>query len=184
MPASDPGSEGSGIRGERRIVTVLFCDVANSTALAEELDPEEWVEQIDEAFQYLTAAIYHFEGTVVRLLGDAVLAFFGAPLAHEDDPERAILAGLAMIDDLEPFQSRFRREYGLDFNIRIGINTGEVIFGALAAGGEEYTALGDAVNVAARMQQLARPGARGRSSAAWLAVERAEAPTWPRWAHR
>jgi hypothetical protein len=92
-----------------------------------------------------------------RLLGDAVLAFFGAPVAHEDDPERAVLAELEMLEDIRQFQARFRREFGMAFDIRVGINTGEVVFGTLMAGGDETTAMGDAVNVAARMQQLARP---------------------------
>jgi class 3 adenylate cyclase/tetratricopeptide (TPR) repeat protein len=144
--------------GERRIVTILFCDVADSTALAERLDPEEWVEIVEEAFHTLREAINRYGGTVVRVLGDAILAFFGAPVAHEDDPERAVLSGLAMLDGLGPFQERFEQETGLRFGVRIGIHTGEVVVGALAAAAGEYTAMGDAVNVAARMQQLAAPG--------------------------
>jgi predicted ATPase/class 3 adenylate cyclase len=144
--------------GERRIVTILFCDVADSTALAEQFDPEAWVEIVEEAFVALRSGIERYEGTVVRVLGDAILALFGAPVAHEDDPERAILAGLAMLDGLGPFQERFARETGLRFGIRIGIHTGEVVVGTLAAAAGEYTAMGDAVNVAARMQQLAAPG--------------------------
>ena len=91
-----------GIEGERRIVTVLFCDVAGSTAMAEQLDPEEWAEIMNEAFEFLTVPVHRYEGTVARLMGDAILAFFGAPLAHEDDPQRAVLTGLDIVVRASP----------------------------------------------------------------------------------
>ena len=78
------------MRGERRVVTILFCDVTGSTAMAERLDPEEWAEIMAEAFDYLVRPVRHYEGIVARLMGDAILAFFGAPVAHEDDPQRAV----------------------------------------------------------------------------------------------
>ena len=78
------------VEGERRVVTMLFCDVHNSTATAEKLDPEEWTEIINGAFEYMIRPIYKFEGTVARLMGDAILAFFGAPISHEDDPQRVV----------------------------------------------------------------------------------------------
>ena len=144
---------------ERRIVTVLFCDVAGSTALAEKLDPETWAEIMDEAFAYLTEPVDRFGGTVARLMGDAILAFFGAPTAHEDDPQRAILAGLAIIENIQSFREALRRERGMDFNVRVGINTGLVVTGKIGTKlHREYTALGDAVNLAARMEATARPG--------------------------
>jgi class 3 adenylate cyclase/tetratricopeptide (TPR) repeat protein len=144
---------------ERRIVTVLFCDVTGSTALAEKLDPETWAEIMDEAFGYLTEPIDRFDGTVARLMGDAILAFFGAPKAHEDDPQRAVRASLAIIENMRSFREELRRERGLDFNVRVGINTGLVVTGRIGSKlHEEYTALGDAVNVAARMEQTAVPG--------------------------
>ena len=86
-----------GIQGERRVVTMLFCDVTGSTAAAEKLDPEDWAQIMNGAFKYLIAPIYRYEGTLARLMGDAILAFFGAPIAHEDDPNRAVLAGLEML---------------------------------------------------------------------------------------
>jgi class 3 adenylate cyclase len=96
---------------------------------------------------------------VARLMGDAILAFFGAPLAHEDDPERAILAALDILAGLQPFGERVRRETGLDFNVRVGINTGPVVVGDIGSQVRmEYTAMGDAVNLAARMQAAADPG--------------------------
>ena len=148
-----------GTESERRIITVLFCDVANSTGMAEGLDPEEWTEVMNEAFEYLTAPITRYEGTVSRLMGDAVLAFFGAPVAHEDDPQRAVLAALDIVDGIKPFREQMSREYGLDFKVRVGINTGPVVVGDVgSAAATEYTAMGDAVNVAARMEQTAEPG--------------------------
>ena len=81
------------LAGERRVVTILFSDVKGSTAMAEHLDPEDWAEIMNEAFGYLTEPIVHYGGTVARLMGDAILAFFGAPTAHEDDPLRAVVRG-------------------------------------------------------------------------------------------
>ena len=145
--------------GERRVITVLFCDVAGSTALAEHFDPEEWAEIMNEAFQLFNEPVYRYGGIVARLMGDGILAFFGAPRAHEDDPERAVLAGLAIVDGISAFQQEFQRDYGLEFNVRIGINTGPVVVGEIgSAQAGEYTAMGDAVNLAARMEQTAEPG--------------------------
>jgi class 3 adenylate cyclase/tetratricopeptide (TPR) repeat protein len=148
------------VEGERRIVTILFCDVKGSTAMAEHLDPEEWAEVMNEAFQYLIQPVYRYEGTVARLMGDAILAFFGAPVAHEDDPVRAVLAALDIVDGIQPFADQIRREYGMDFNVRVGINTGPVVVGEVGSElAGEYTAMGDAVNLAARMEEAAGPGA-------------------------
>ena len=159
-----PKTRGAGrsrrtLQGERRTVTVLFCDVAGSTAMAEQLDPEEWAEIMNDAFQYLTGPIERYEGTVARLMGDAILAFFGAPVAHEDDPQRAVLAGLDIVDGVGTFRQEIAREYGLDFNVRVGINTGPVVVGEVGSEfAGEYTAMGDAVNLASRMEQSAEPG--------------------------
>ena len=148
-----------GVQGERRIVTILFCDVAGCSAMAEQLDPEEWAEIMNDAFQYLTGPIERYEGTVARLMGDSILAFFGAPVAHEDDPRRAVLAGLDIGEGVGGFREEIRREYGLDFNVRVGINTGPVVVGEVGSDfAGEYTAMGDAVNLASRMEQSAEPG--------------------------
>jgi predicted ATPase/class 3 adenylate cyclase len=147
------------LHGERRVVTILFCDVTGSTAMAEQLDPEIWAEIMDDAFELLIHPIQRYEGNVARLMGDAVLAFFGAPTSHEDDPQRAVLAGLDIILGILPFRQQIQQELGLDFNVRVGINTGSVVVGEI--GTEkigEYTAMGDAVNLAARMEQSAQPG--------------------------
>jgi class 3 adenylate cyclase/tetratricopeptide (TPR) repeat protein len=145
--------------GERRIVTVLFCDVKGSTAMAEKLDPEEWAEIMNGAFERLITPVYRYEGTVARLMGDAILAFFGAPIAHEDDPQRAVLAGLGIVEGIQPYREQIKRERGLDFNVRVGINTGLVVVGEVGSDLRvEYTVMGDAVNLAARMEQTAQPG--------------------------
>jgi class 3 adenylate cyclase len=147
------------MRGERRVITALFCDVVNSTGLAENFDPEDWADLMNRAFERLNAPILRYEGTVSRLLGDAVLAFFGAPTSHEDDPQRAALAALDMIASIGVFREEIRKELGIEFNVRIGINTGPVVVGDVgSARAMEYTAMGDAVNIAARMEQTAAPG--------------------------
>jgi class 3 adenylate cyclase/tetratricopeptide (TPR) repeat protein len=150
---------GRAMRGERRIVTMLFCDVVGSTAMAETLDPEEWTEIMNGAYEYLIAPVYRYEGTLARLMGDAIFAFFGAPIAHEDDPQRAARAGLDIVDGLGPYREKVHSDRGLDLNVRVGINTGPVIVGEVGSDLRlEYTAMGDAVNVAARMEQTAEPG--------------------------
>src|SRR5688572_19124570 len=146
--------------GERRPVTVLFADVVGSTALVESMDPEDWTAIVNEAFDAMSTAIYRYEGTIARLMGDAVLAFFGAPVAHEDDPQRAVRAALDMIRAIDSeLRPRVQREQGSDFRIRAGINTGEVVVGVVGSDlAYEYTAMGDAVNVASRIHSAAEPG--------------------------
>lgn len=145
--------------GERRVITCLFCDISGSTAAAERLDPEEWSEIMNGAFEHMIRPIYRYEGTVARLMGDAVLAFFGAPIAHEDDPQRAVLAGLEIQAGMAPYQREIAARHGVEFSARVGINTGLVVVGEVGSDLRmEYTAIGDAVNLAARMEQTAAPG--------------------------
>jgi len=146
-------------QGERRTVTMLFSDLQGSTKAAEHLDPEEWAEIMNGAFEHLIAPVYRYEGTLARMMGDAILAFFGAPIGHEDDPERAVRAGLEIVAQIEPFRRDVKERWGVDFDVRVGINTGLVVVGAIGSDLRvEYTAMGDAVNVAARMEQTAQPG--------------------------
>ena len=150
---------GGGMQGERRIVTMLFCDVGGSSAAAGKLDPEEWAEIMNGGFEYLITPVYRYEGTLARLMGDAILAFFGAPIAHEDDPHRAVLAGLDIVEGVRSYQEEVKSKWGLDFRVRVGINTGLVVVGEVGSDLRvEYTALGDAINLAARMEQTAQVG--------------------------
>jgi class 3 adenylate cyclase/tetratricopeptide (TPR) repeat protein len=143
--------------GERRYLTLLFADVVGSTALAEQLDPEEWTELMNGAFGFLIAAVRRYGGTVGRLMGDGILAFFGAPTAHEDDPERAVLAGLEIRDAAVAYGREVQRRHGLPFEVRVGINSGLAVLATVGdATAAEYTAMGDSANVAARLQGLAR----------------------------
>lgn len=152
----ESASQSGGMVGERRTVTMLFCDVEGSTAAAELLDPEDWAEIMNGGFEHLITPVYRYEGTVARLMGDSILAFFGAPIAHEDDPERAVLAGLDILEAAGPYKAEVLAKHGIEFNVRVGINTGLVVVGEVGSDLHvEYTALGDAVNLAARMEQTA-----------------------------
>jgi class 3 adenylate cyclase len=146
------------IEGERRPVTILFVDIVGSTPMAEKLDPEEWKEVVAGAHQRVSDAIYRYEGTIAQLLGDGVLAFFGAPITHEDDPIRAVHAAL----DIQDAIADYRQELGSlvdDFQMRIGIHSGTVVIGDIGTDLHmEYLAIGDAVNLAARLQSAAQPG--------------------------
>ena len=159
LEAAGSGPNVPGGMGERRVVTMLFCDVTGSTAAAENLDPEDWAEIMNGAFEHLITPVYRYEGTLARLMGDAILAFFGASIAHEDDPNRAVLAGLDISRSIIPYRQQVQQEWGVDFQVRVGINTGLVVVGEVGSDLRvEYTALGDAINVAARMEQAATPG--------------------------
>ena len=147
------------IAGERKFATFLFADVAHSTAIAEKLDPEDWTEIMNGAFGFMNAAVSKYGGTVSRLMGDAVLALFGAPVAHEDDAERAVRAGLEIQEAASEYARRVKERHGFDFQLRVGINTGTAVLAVVGdAVRNEYTAMGDAANVAARLQSSADPG--------------------------
>src|SRR5579864_8833831 len=160
MSVSDAPTPGSrAASSERRPLTVLFADIAGSTAIAERLDPEDWTAIVGEAFACMNQTVERYGGTVARLMGDGVLAFFGAPVAHEDDPERAVRCGLDMVRSIEELDAARRTPGAAGLRVRVGINTGPVVVGLVGTDkAHEYTAMGDAVNVAARMQAAARPG--------------------------
>jgi len=141
------------------MVTILFADIAGYSTLSEALDPENLLEIMSRAYPCLLEPIQNHGGTVVQVMGDGVLAYFGTPIAKEDDPERAILAGLGIINRIKTYAAQLQQEKGLDqFQVRIGINTGLVVVGDLNPEKHlEYLALGDAVNLAARLQQNAPP---------------------------
>ena len=153
-------NEASKDDAERKQVTVLFADVSGSMDLAEQEDPEEWRKIMQRFFSLLAETVTRFEGTVDKFTGDGIMAIFGAPIAHEDHARRACYAALQMLDDVAEYAGELRRAKGLNFSTRIGINSGEVVAGAISGGGGEgsYTAIGHTVGLAQRMEQLAEPG--------------------------
>ena len=148
------------LEGERKHVTVMFADVANYTALSERTDPEEIHTLMDRCFQLILEQVHHFEGTVNQFTGDGVMALFGAPLALEDAPRRAVLAALAIQKALRPLDREVQARHGREFRMRIGIHTGPVVVATIGDDLRmDYTAIGDTTNLAARLEQIAQPDA-------------------------
>jgi class 3 adenylate cyclase/ribosomal protein L40E len=149
----------SSIEGERKLVTVLFADVANYTSIAEKLDPEEVHQIMDGCFKILMDEVHRYEGTINQFTGDGVMALFGAPLAHEDHAQRACHASLAIQKAVDDYGKGLKKNFRIDFRMRIGLNTGPVIVGAIGDDLRmDYTAVGDTTNLASRMEGLAEPG--------------------------
>jgi len=143
--------------GERRIVTVLFADLTGFTAMAEEMDPEEVKKIVDECFKELVDAIKIYNGTIDKFIGDAIMALFGAPVTHKDDPQRAVKAALVMLYKLNEF-NKTHPELKKKLQMRIGIHTGEVVAGTVGSDTKmEFTVMGDTVNTASRIQSVASP---------------------------
>ena len=148
----------SAIEGERKLVTVLFADVAGFTALSEKLDPEDVHRIMDGCCRILVDEIHRLEGTVGEFRGDGVMALFGAPIVHEDHPQRACHAAPAIQQALVPYGEGINRSYGIDFRMRIGLNSRTVVVGAIGDDlPMDYTAMGDTTNLAARMETAAEP---------------------------
>jgi len=146
------------VEGERKQVTVLFADVKDFTSISEKLDPEDVHKLISECLVFLTEEIHHYEGAIAQFLGDGVMALFGAPIAHEDAPQRALYAALGIREHLRGYAEKLRKD-GIEFSMRIGLNTGLVVVGRIGDDlTMEYTAMGDTVNLASRMETMAQPG--------------------------
>ena len=152
---------------ERRMVTVLFADLSGYTAVAETMDPEALKALVDHSLRRLGEEVAHHGGSVDKYIGDNVMAVFGAPVAHEDDPERAVRAGLAMQAAMAEINDDLAGSHAVSFQLRVGINSGEVVAGAV---GDGYTVIGDTVNVAARLQAAARPGSVTVGARTWRAT--------------
>ena len=149
----------SSIEGERKLVTVLFADVANYTSISEKLDPEEVHQMMDGCFKILMEEIHKYEGTINQFTGDGVMALFGAPVAHEDHAQRACHAALSIQKAIEDFGAKVHKDYGANFKMRIGLNSGPVIVGSIGDDLRmDYTAVGDTTNLASRIENMARPG--------------------------
>jgi len=149
------GSPTGALPEERRKATVVFADLSGYTAVAERMDPEAVKSFVDRALRRLGQEVLRYGGRVDKYIGDNVMAVFGAPVAHEDDPERGVRAGLAMQAAMEEINQEIAADAGASFSLRVGVNSGDVLAGQVGAG---YTVIGDAVNVAARLQAAARPG--------------------------
>jgi class 3 adenylate cyclase/predicted ATPase len=158
LPGASPSLERHPSEAERRQLTVLFCDLVDSTALSSQLDPEDLREVVRAYQQVCSAVITQFDGHIAQLLGDGLLVYFGYPQAHEDDAQRAVRAGLGMLAAMGALTSRLQREQGIPLALRLGIHTGLVVVGAMGSSGrQEHLALGETPNVAARIQGLAQP---------------------------
>ena len=146
-------------RAERRLVTVLFADISGFTPLSEVLDPEEVREIVNACLEALVAVVHRYGGTVDKFIGDAVMALFGAPQAHEDDAERAVAAALEMRQALDGVSQRMAARLPSALGLHAGISTGLVIAGKVGAlARSDYTVLGDTVNLAARLEDLSVDG--------------------------
>jgi class 3 adenylate cyclase/tetratricopeptide (TPR) repeat protein len=160
------------LEGERKQVTVLFADIKDSTELIRELDPEAAQQLLDPAIHRMMDAVHRFEGTVNQVLGDGIMALFGAPIAHEDHALRACYAGLAMQAAMREYTDEVRRTQGLELHIRVGLNSGEVVVRAIGNDLHmDYSAVGQTTHLAARMEQLAAPGSIRLSAGTLRLVE-------------
>jgi class 3 adenylate cyclase len=149
----------SALEGERKQVTVLFADLKGSMELLADRDPEEARQLLDPVLERMMAAVHRYEGTVNQVMGDGIMALFGAPIAHEDHAVRACYAALAMQEAVGQYAEGVRRQQGLDVQMRVGLNSGEVVVRAIGNDLHmDYSAVGQTTHLAARMEQLARPG--------------------------
>jgi class 3 adenylate cyclase/tetratricopeptide (TPR) repeat protein len=160
------------LEGERKHVTVLFADIQGSTELIEGLDAEQAQRIIDPVLQHMMTAVHRYEGTVSQVLGDGIMALFGAPMAHEDHALRACYAALAMQEAIRDYAETVRRTHGLALRIRVGLNSGEVVVRTISNDLHmDYSAVGQTTHLAARMEQLAAPGSILLTAATLLLVE-------------
>src|ERR687891_10287 len=149
----------SALEGERKQVTVLFADMKGSMELLADRDPEEARKLLDPVIEHMMEAVHRYEGTVSNLMGDGIMALFGAPLAHEDHAVRACYAARRMQESVNRYADGVRRTEGVPIQIRVGLNSGEVVVGSIGNDLKmDYTAIGQTVHLASRMEQMAMPG--------------------------
>src|SRR5207253_3358135 len=147
------------LEGERKQVTVLFADLKGSMELLTDRDPEEARKILDPVLAHMMDAVHRYEGTVNQVMGDGIMALFGAPLAHEDHALRACYAALRMHDTIRRYTEELRRTHGVEVQIRVGLNSGDVVVRSIGSDLRmDYTAVGQTTHLAARMEQLATPG--------------------------
>src|SRR5262249_17433862 len=157
---------------ERRQLTVMFCDLVDSTKLSSQLDPEEYRDMVRAYQRGCTDVIQRYEGHIAQLLGDGLLVYFGYPQAHEDDPQRAVRTGLGILDTMGDLNKKLAQEKGITLALRLGIHTGLVVVGAMGSGGrQEQLALGETPNVAARIQAVAASNTIAISEATYRLIQ-------------
>src|SRR5262249_11005781 len=162
----------STLEGERKQVTVLFADLKGSMELLADRDPEEARQLLDPVLERLMTAVHRYEGTVNQVMGDGIMALFGAPLAHEDHAARACYAALAMQEAMRRYSAEVRRTHGVEVQMRVGLNSGEVVVRAIDNDLHmDYSAVGQTTHLAARMEQLAMPGSIRLTAATLRLVE-------------
>ena len=146
--------------GERKTITALFADMAGSTALIQDLDPEDARRLIDPVLALMMDAVHHYEGYVAKSMGDGILALFGAPIAHEDHPQRALLAALRMQEEMRRYADRVRLAQGIALQMRVGVNSGEVVVRSIRTDDlqTDYDPVGNSIHIASRMEGIAVPG--------------------------
>jgi class 3 adenylate cyclase len=156
------------LEGERKQVTVLFADLKGSMELLADRDPEEARQLLDPVLERMMDAVHRYEGTVNQVMGDGIMALFGAPLTHEDHAVRACYAALHMQEVIGRYAAELRRERGLDVQIRVGLNAGEVVVRSIGSDLRmDYTAVGQTTHLTARMEQLALPGPSSSPHSCW-----------------
>jgi class 3 adenylate cyclase/tRNA A37 threonylcarbamoyladenosine biosynthesis protein TsaE len=159
------------IDGERRNVTILFADLEGFTTMSEKMDPERVYALLDTCLRGFAEEVHRYEGTIDKFIGDGIMALFGAPLAHENDPERAVRAGLGILDFLRIFNEKTAETYGTRLHVRIGLNAGTVIAGVVGPDSRmQYTVVGDTVNLASRLEELAERDTILVSRSVWKAT--------------
>jgi class 3 adenylate cyclase len=157
---------------ERRQLTVMFCDLVDSTKLSSQLDPEDWRDVVRAYQTACTEVIQRFDGHVAQLLGDGLLVYFGYPQAHEDDAQRAVRTGLDMLAAMGDLNSRLQQEKGVQLAIRVGVHTGLVVVGEMGGQGrQEQLALGEVPNIASRIEGLAAPNTIAVSEATYRLIQ-------------
>jgi class 3 adenylate cyclase len=159
VAAEEPGAS-SPVEGERKTVTALFADIKGSMELMEDLDPEEARAIVDPALKLMIDTVQRYDGYLVQSTGDGIFALFGAPVAHEDHPQRSLYAALRMQEAMRRYGERLRADKGLNLQVRIGVNIGEVVVRSIQTGAKqtEYSPIGHSTSLAARLQTLATPG--------------------------
>jgi len=149
----------SAIEGERKVVTIFFADVAGFTPMSEKLDPDDVRNIMDGCFKILLDEIHRYEGTVIQFTGDGAMAIFGTPITHEEHVQQACHASLAIQREMAAYGEKIKNDYGVEFKMRIGLNSGPVIVGSIGDDLKmDYAAVGDTVNLASRMESTAEIG--------------------------